>query len=359
MLEACAHRRSKQQLGLLDLVRSNVTFVFTKGTRLCRVFTLMYETEISLILRKYYKVLQISRRCKFEAAVFGTGESHRNFLIRADGKKFVLRLGMNKKSSGGLRAEFENLLCLPPNTGPKPHVFDESGLLLPKPFSILSYIEGRHIREWSNAHLTTHGRRLATLHKKQYPWFESPKRRVFDLAMRFRGMARECERFTRDDEFLALLFRDAGLVIQTHNALFLSRTSFSLIHGDLYADNILFRGPSVRYLDWELMTTGDPAEDLARFYCHNFAFDPWYIRLSEDQLKLMLDAYRLVREDETLDQRVRILNIHYHCGDLLYFKRKLARFSSRSSAFPRVHYEKASEGLALSLRQTLDRSLHA
>lgn len=75
-----------------------------------------------------------------------------------------------------------------------------------------------------------------------------------------------------------------------------------LIHGDLHRSNIVVSGSKIGLLDWEDLTGGDYAYDLA---CLKFVLDSIAPRSSVEFIRRLVRAYRDRFEDHSLEVRLR------------------------------------------------------
>lgn len=134
---------------------------------------------------------------------------------------------------------------------PEPLFLDESGDLLPRPFYVMTRVPGTTTvsKEHLDGALEEMARFLARLHRldtsslPELPFLEDPRAEVFqylsDDALETRVRA-------------ALKRRAPG------------PTQRSLIHGDYWPGNVLWRGAQLAaVIDWEDAAMGDPLADLA------------------------------------------------------------------------------------------------
>lgn len=294
----------------------------------------MYEKEVWKACIKYFG------RCD-SVSKLGTGENNISMLAKAGRKRYVFRIGLRKELEKNMRREFEYMKKLPKDIGPEPLFFDNSKDIIPRVYSVLSYIKGKHVYRWSERHLKMHARKLAELHNKRFRSFgslEKPIHGSFDLFKKFKKDLR-VNRSAFDNDINKILPK-VKEHIKKKNLLFMSLKKFSMLHGDLCVDNILFSKDRVRYIDWEWSKIGDNAEDVACFY-KDFGFKPWVIKLKGKRLRLFLDTYLKYIKDETLKQRVEVWHIYGLFFTLVYFKWKLKNFHKENKEFPKHHYERA------------------
>jgi aminoglycoside phosphotransferase (APT) family kinase protein len=314
------------------------------------------ESNLRTILEQIRPSLGMKRIRSFRASQLGEGEKHVNILVVANGRRLVFRLSPREIPGTTPAQEFERLPLLPKGLGPTPLYFDDSRQILPYPVAVLSYVPGKFVATWSERQFRMHAMKLARLHARRHTYGESGvgiERPFFDLRNLYRDVMEEHQKFLDANPELAALGRDVGAYVNDHAVLFTALDCFSLIHGDLYINNILFTDDDVNYIDWEWMRVGDNAEDLARFYGLGFGFQPWYTPITPQALDVFLDTYREELDDPTLSKRVEVLNLYFHFADLMYFLNRLDGSSPQQLPLPRSHYVECIELLTRWLSKAL------
>jgi aminoglycoside phosphotransferase (APT) family kinase protein len=315
----------------------------------------LFEREIQGALSADGHAFGVAGRDVRAITLLGEGENHRSVLVETDQRKVVFRISLRVPAATDPAYEYESLRRLPPDLGPAPLWFDASCSLIPHPFAVLSYVEGRPRAHWSDADLARHAHQLARLHAIRFdgagPIGANGGR--YDPLAFYRAIPESYGHLLTDDRELAALFTEVGDYLAERSVLFSELRRYSLVHFDMYAGNVLFddRG-NVRYIDWEWMQIADNAEDLARFYGRGFGVFPWYVNVSAESLDRFLDEYRSrFGDDATLEQRVKTLHVYYTLADLVYF-RQAAIDATAAGGDPRL-YQEVSRALTPALKEEL------
>jgi aminoglycoside phosphotransferase (APT) family kinase protein len=296
------------------------------------------EQELKKILVEN-ELININEQLTIEP--LGTGERNQNYLIN---NQLVLRIGLMNLSEKYLTREFKWLKKIKTNA-PKPLHLDTTSL--EKPFSILSYTEGKQKETWTNEELALHAKQLANLNKtKSKFWGFEQKNRMFDIEKSFLSDVRHIGgKHDADDK--AIIKKTASILHQ-HLELFTEIKEFSLIHGDCCNSNILHHNGNINYIDWEWSTFRDNAEDPARLYYENCYCPPWSAKLDSEQINFFLDEYQKHHPDPTLKKRVELWNRYWRATDYLHFKRVLQE--ERFADLNKQHYQHTIQELKASLQ---------
>jgi thiamine kinase-like enzyme len=309
-----------------------------------------YKNQIKKIIQLKKDIFGIEEIKSIKISRLGAGENNLSLLATINNRiKLVFRIGLRKKFEKIMKHEFETLKTLPKNFAPKPLYFDNSKKIIPRVYSVLSYIEGKHIKRWTRKHLKLHAKKLAELHKKKFPY----DKKTFDVYKIFLKEIKDSSGDTLKDKDIKLLLPKISQYIKENNHYFTSLKRFPFIHGDPYVDNILFSKRDVHYIDWEWAKIGDNAEDVSRFFDEDCSYLPWVIKLSGSKLKFFLNTYLKHHDDKTLRTRIKIWSLYYEFMDLLYFKWKLKNWKKEKSDLTKDCYEKAVKTLTKILKKKL------
>jgi thiamine kinase-like enzyme len=184
------------------------------------------------------------------------GKTNRNYLVRVDGEKFVLRIGGENAAAIGIRRATEcAAIRAAASIGVAPEVV---AFLLPAGHLITRFIEGK---EWSVEDfkqprvIKRVAETLRAVH--QLPPIEGVFDPYADIEQRIAtAKERGLDLPSRLEEFLA---RMNTIRAQRQKSL---GGSLALCHNDPWNNNFIDDG-TVRLLDWEFAGMGDPFFDLA------------------------------------------------------------------------------------------------
>lgn len=296
------------------------------------------ESTLTTIIRRHQAALQLAQVTQVSATVLGQGEANLNMLVRVNqAQHFNVRIGLRgPESARTLQQEQAALQLVPPGIGPRAYVVDVSGRDLAQPYSILEYLPGVIKAAWSDADLLLHAHTLAQLHQRtfnQHGDLAQPSDSALDMLQRFDAAVRYWA--TREPAILALPHNQRLLptlrdFIATHNQLFTSLRSFTLVHGDLHKLNIVFSGAHIRYIDWESAQIGDPALDLAMIGWD--VATAWQMELSSQRRERFLHAYLQQRADPTLITRRDVWMVYTMFFDQIYHRTQIASDTSGRQA---------------------------
>lgn len=304
------------------------------------------------------------------ATLLGSGESYAAWLavalagdelLRRDRRTVVIRIPRRpfEDLPRPMAEEFAALLLAPEGVGPRPihlqapdaaepdpaigagpttggRASDDAG---PAAYMVVDQVPGqvRPAAAWTDALLTAHAGQLARLHERQYAGHGPVTQIAQGLLPRMgivEGAAAAWEWWHRAHPQITALREVARLwagvrqVLEEAEPAFAALTSFTLVHGDASAPNILVSGGIPRYVDWEWACIGDPARDLGYLGGEIWA-QPWYLPLEPERVDLLLDAYvdasGRVPDREGLAVRRRAWLVHETFFVTLHFRRQADR----------------------------------
>ncbi len=317
-----------------------------------------YNNEINQIVISKKKILGITEGIKsIKISNLGAGENNLNLLVVVNKSyKFVFRIAMRPSTEKNMKNEFRYLEIIPKNYGPEPLYFDNSKKVMNAVFSVLRYIEGKHVKYWSKKYLKMHALKMAELHRRKYPFCGrlNKKQKVFDIYKKFQS---EIKKYSQESSWLLndpdikRLLPMIKHSLKSNNHLFTSIKKFSMIHNDLLISNILFTKEGFRYIDWEWLCFRDPAKDVSKLFFKTHSLPPWRIKLTNKRLDYYLDTYLKYNPDKTLKQRIDILLDYDKFLELLYFKWKVKNYhKEKTIALSKKHYEKSIRIMVNSLK---------
>ncbi|MFC1697568.1 phosphotransferase [Nanoarchaeota archaeon] len=301
----------------------------------------MYDDQVNKIVKHFAQIKLGKPIYKFSTTKLGLGENNINYKLNLNNQKYVIRIGLRKEFESNMKKEFFSLKLLPKDMGSQPIYFDNSKKIVPKVYSILSFIEGKKVIRWQNKHLKLHAEKLAHLHKKKYPFHGNIYKKFKTNIDLHKRLQRDMKEFgtTLKNRNIQRILPKVEQYIKDNNHLFQKLKKFSLIHGDPCIDNILFTKDKIHYIDWEWTQFYDPAEDVSRFFFPDIACNPWYIKLSKEKINYFLKHYLKINPDKTLRQRVKVKNTFLKFTDYVYFKWKLDNWKTETSQLPKSHYQ--------------------
>lgn len=286
------------------------------------------KPKIEKIIKEKYKELNVTEIKKIKISNLGCGENNLNFLVDVDNKKFVFRIGMKEHIEKNMKREFNTIKLLPENLGPKAIYFDDSKKLFPKVYSILSYVEGKHLTKLSKKHLSLHAKTLASLHKIKSNYFGNiyAHKKTFDFLKRVKKEIHEFKEVL-DDEIAKNVYPKMLKYAESKNHLFTSMKQFHLIHSDPCLTNILVNKNQIYYIDWEWAKFGDPAKDVVLIYDKFHALLPWKVKLNEEKINFYLKEYiKYAKPDKDFLKRIEVWYNYGLFFEYIYFIWKIRHF---------------------------------
>ncbi|MEA3430497.1 MAG: phosphotransferase [Nanoarchaeota archaeon] len=307
----------------------------------------MYKKEIKEVIRTHYGELGISKVNHLKISRLGVGENNISMLAVVDDKKLVFRIGIKKDLEKNMKREFDYMKKLPDGLAADPIFFDNSKKIIPKIYSVLSFIPGKHIVRWSDKHLKAYAKSLAMLHRKKFNFWEGldgKRYKLFNILNVFEDDLKDYGFISEDDD-IQLLLPYVRKYLKNHNHYFKSLKYFSLCHIDPCITNVLWAHKEVKFIDWEWSRVFDNAVDVGMFYKTDFAMKPWCIKLSRKRENLYLSEYLKYNPDKTLRQRVKVWKVCNDFLELVYFKWKVKNYHKDYTELPKVIYENSVKGL--------------
>ena len=251
---------------------------------------------------------KLKKEGKIKLSKLGAGENNLNFLIEVGKEKFVFRIGMKEWIEKNMKRDFDTIKILPEGIGAKAIYFDDSRKIIPHTYSILTYIEGKHLSKLSKKHLSLHAKTLAELHKNKSKYFGNiySKKKKFDFLKKFNEELNDFKKTVETDEIAKKIYPLFFEYVRRKNHLFLSLKEFSLIHNDPCLTNIIFNKGKIYYIDWEWGKFGDPASDLVLLYDKYQALPPWKIKLNKEKINFYINEYLKHRKDKGIEERMEV-----------------------------------------------------
>lgn len=242
------------------------------------------------------------------ASLLGTGESYAAWLVTDGTASLVFRLARRRPEDMPcpMIDEFRAGSLIPDDIGSRPLAMDDlADNPLGTPYIVATYAPGslRVPSAWDAGLLGSLAGRLAVLHERTYPLAGSVGGAAerLDIVREFDDsyawwQAADPE-IASGPEAAALALRIRPHIVAAAPAF--NGISYSLIHGDLVATNILIdeRG-TPRLIDWEWARIGDVANDLA-LIGGRITGGPWYVPMDEATIDRLLAEYLAARTAQT------------------------------------------------------------
>ena len=231
-----------------------------------------------------------------------SGETHYNYLLIINGRKFLLRLTSVRKDSRGknswgaarINVEFDGIKSIEKlGIAPKVYYKDTSCRVLSKPFVISDYVPGEPVMRMTEKDLKSLAFLLAELHRihnvnglrnepvKDYNREYIKKRvdRITDTGFRY-----------VNSHFKADLMEAYKKIKHIR----LKRQKLSVIHGDISKDNLLRTENGLKLIDWESVRLSEPQFEIAT------ALER--LNLNGQKRKLFLSEYLKHSEKASLEE---------------------------------------------------------
>lgn len=284
----------------------------------------------------------------------GTGENNINFLVEVANKKLVFRIGMKEWIQKNMRREFNTIKILPEGVGPEAIYYDDSKKIIPYIYSVLSYVEGNHLKKWSKKHLSMHARNLAKLHKiksSNYGNIYSRKKKL-NIVNKVKKDFGDFKETLVDDELSKEIYPKFLKYVKERNNLFLSMKKFSFIHNDPCLTNIVFDGKEIKYIDWEWSKFSDPALDVVMLFDKKNVLPPWKIKLNGERLDFYLDEYfKYAPKDKNFLERMEVWYNYQLLFEYIYMKWKIKHFVKEKVGLSKKEYIRLTSVMGEELRQ--------
>jgi len=248
--------------------------------------------------------LRSIRRAKVRK--LGLGEAHVNYLASLDGRKFVVRVNIDKSEWHKTTREYNSLKAVE-SLGIAPKVFhlESSARVAGGPFTVIEYVDGSSLDriKRKNAKIVKQlARAIARLHNTDLSGIAKKITRVPpSRALILKSIRREINYIKRKTgiyfgwsvEFQKM-FLDSFRRLQGLKPV--PRRVCVLAHGDIAPQNVIFSNGKLMLIDWEDLGLMDPALEIAIMID---SFD-----LDAHHSKLFLDEYEILRKDPQLRRRI-------------------------------------------------------
>ena len=231
-----------------------------------------------------------------------SGETHYNYLLIINGRKFLLRLTSVRKDSRGknswgaarINVEFDGIKSIEKlGIAPKVYYKDTSCRVLSKPFVISDYVPGEPVMRMTEKDLKSLAFLLAELHRihnvnglrnepvKDYNREYIKKRvdRITDTGFKY-----------VNSHFKADLMEAYKKIKHIR----LKRQKLSVIHGDISKDNLLRTENGLKLIDWESVRLSEPQFEIATTLER--------LNLNGQKRKLFLSEYLKHSEKASLEE---------------------------------------------------------
>lgn len=259
---------------------------------LCRGHVLLPELGLSL--------------SDLAVSLLGSGESYAAWLVTGGASSLVFRLARRRPEDMPcpMIDEFRAGRLIPDDMGSRPLAMDDSAANpLGAPYIVSTFAPGTVLAPsaWDLPLLRAHARRLAVLHRRRFA-LAGPAGRAgsrLDIVEEFDGgyaWWRRAHPDVAEQASVVALARHIRARLVAAAPAF-HGVSYSLIHGDLVATNVVVDETATpRYIDWEWARIGDVANDLA-LIGGRVVGGPWYVPMDDATLDEFLHAYHVARAE--------------------------------------------------------------
>lgn len=235
------------------------------------------------------------------------GNHNDNYLVETTKNKYVLRIENNPQFKN-LKKEYNFLKRLKPGLGPKVYFFDSSCKILAYDYFVEEFIEGKNPKKLNDQFIILMAAWLKKLHQhkkinKKFLLLSAIKPYQKNVLAYKKAVP------TKVYDEIEELFKKAICFCKENNILFANRKNFSLLHGDLSKENIIYDGKSIRLIDWEFSRYGFPEWDLVYFMQS--------LKLNPKQKKVFLKKYGFSASKQA-EESLLVVSLLNTCGDIGY-----------------------------------------
>jgi len=283
------------------------------------IYTFLQQAKEYILHSDAINVPGWSPNIDFDVLPLAQGEYSMNFLVRQGQKLWVLRI--NTGSQIGLTGpqqiayEYQTLQLLEPaDVSPIPYFLDDSFHHLPYGVLGMSYLPGEHLdyrRDLADA-----ARLFARYHQLQYPAEKIHLiREENTLSLTFERCVRMLKVYlTSDlaDPDLSSYLRQvrAWADIARHQEKYFTEDPWHcIINTEVNNTNWILnrQAGTIHLVDWEKPLWGDPSQDLSHFRVPTTTLWKTEYRMTADDQKMMMDAYKAALHDphlrDTIEER--------------------------------------------------------
>ncbi len=232
----------------------------------------------------------------------GKGLSSLNYLVVANDKKFIFRLKV-KEDMQSAENEYKNLTFFRNKPfAPKVYLFDSSKKDFKCPILILSYLEGKPLKElkgFKKSQIKSLAKLLAEIHSMKVTKKMNylPYKNYKEMIKKAIRQKREFERYCKDKKFINEMDKAYKLLLKKYdNYEFPSK--MVLAHGDFCSVNVLFDKDRYFLIDFEDLELSDPACEIAHIFID---FGKPFKEKNKD---IFLNKYLEYRNEENLKERI-------------------------------------------------------
>jgi thiamine kinase-like enzyme len=188
-------------------------------------------------------------------SLLAAGGLNECYLITTPHGKYVLKIENNK---GFSEREYKNLLLATEKLAPKIYLFDKSLKIIPKPYMVQEFLEGKHPkRKISDDFVIKMAYWFRRLHAMKSARIERDERkRIYSLsiwAKQAYNKLKKTKIAVNGDiqQKIESHFAKTLAICKENNHIFRQRKNFPLVHGDPWQKNIFIEKDGIRLIDWE------------------------------------------------------------------------------------------------------------
>ena len=283
----------------------------------------------------------------FELTDKRSGESNHNFIIEAEGEKYVLRVSRNVSRRSRLREEAEALKFLEENgveNIPRKEWFGETeiGAVLIETYVGKTDLEGR---DFTKEELKKSAELLAEIHSipitEYNEFFSTEKEEKASLREIYateykkwseRPYREYLETGEEKDERIEKAYKEQEQLFENVPDVDVEQRP---VHGDL-GFNVRRSDGEIFFVDWEYFTAGYPGHDIVYFFEHE--------GLDMEQREIFLEEYRKHRElDEVFDENRKRYRKFLAFNDAVWAAKRIASGKGDEEKMRGIFEEKISQ----------------
>ncbi|MBW3002948.1 aminoglycoside phosphotransferase family protein [Candidatus Woesearchaeota archaeon] len=236
-----------------------------------------------------------------ELTRLGRGESNLNFLANISGKKFVVRVNMNKREPNKARREFNALKAIEGlGIGPKAYVLDESKKIVDAEYLIVEYLEGKSLNMvkgyWNNEFIRKLARLVAKMHSiKITKKLEKLQKGWDSYQALIKNIEKMANYVVKKDQRLKPLITESIKNINTNGP----KPKITLGHEDVCQQNVIMHKGNLKLIDFESFGLMDPAAEVSKI------FEDFGHEFTKNERRIFLEEYGKIRKDSTIEKRIK------------------------------------------------------
>lgn len=234
----------------------------------------------------------------------GMGSSNLNYVVEANGKKFIFRMNVDTHHYGKSKREYDALKLVEKlGIAPKAYILDESKKEFDETFIIIEYLEGGSLDKigWNSSIIRKLAQISAKIHNVPLNReLLKLRREETDLENYIQAMDepyRYSLKHTKNQTFHELLIETFDkLKLEINGVQY--KKMLTLTQGDFCEQNVIIDKGEVKLIDWENLGLTDPAAELTHIFL-DFGRP-----FTKEQKNIFLEEYKKIRKDPEIEIRI-------------------------------------------------------